>query len=149
MAKAAGHEVVRLPPYHWKLNPIELSWSQVKRHIKENNQLFTLTPVKELTYKGFDQVGPAQWKKLVEHVQRDFEDRYWRDDNLEEEYIDEFVIGPYSYYKKRRDVLHSSISGRKTEGTLNETKVALSKKFEIKDLGELKYFLALKWSNKK
>ena len=36
MAKAAGHEVVRLPPYHCELNPIELAWSQVKWYIKEN-----------------------------------------------------------------------------------------------------------------
>ena len=93
MAKVAGHEVVRLPPYHCELNPIELAWSQVKRFIKENNQLFTLTAVKELTYRGFDQVGPANWKKLVEHVQRAFEDKYWRDGDLQEEYIDEFIIG--------------------------------------------------------
>ena len=93
MAKVARHEVVRLPPYHCELNPIELAWSQVKRFIKENNQLFTLTAVKELTYRGFDQVGPANWKKLVEHVQQAFEDKYWRDDDLQEEYIDEFIIG--------------------------------------------------------
>ncbi|KAH6938594.1 hypothetical protein HPB50_010944 [Hyalomma asiaticum] len=28
LASAAGHEVVRLPPYHCELNPIELVWSQ-------------------------------------------------------------------------------------------------------------------------
>ena len=33
MAKAAGHEVVRIPPYHCELNPIELCWSQVKGYI--------------------------------------------------------------------------------------------------------------------
>ena len=55
MAKAARHEVVHLPPYHCELNPIELAWSQVKRYIKENNQLLTLTAVKELTYRGIDQ----------------------------------------------------------------------------------------------
>ena len=33
MAKAAGHEVVRLPPYHCKLNPIDLAWSQVKHYV--------------------------------------------------------------------------------------------------------------------
>ena len=92
MAKAAGHEVVRLPPYHCELNPIELAWSQVKRYIKEHNQLFTLTAVKQLTYQGFDEVTPEHWKKLVEHVQREFEDRYWRDDGLQEEIISEFVI---------------------------------------------------------
>ena len=74
------------------LKPIELAWSQVKRYIKEHNQLFTLTAVKELTYKGFDEVTPERWKKLVEHVQREFEDRYWRDDGLQEEIISEFVI---------------------------------------------------------
>ena len=35
MAKVAGHEVVRLPPYHCELNPIELARSQVKRYIKD------------------------------------------------------------------------------------------------------------------
>ena len=48
-AKAAGHEVVRLPPYHCELNSIELAWSQVKWFIKENNTLFTLSALKELT----------------------------------------------------------------------------------------------------
>ena len=39
MAKVAGHEVVRLPPYHCELNPIELAWSQVKQYIKENSHI--------------------------------------------------------------------------------------------------------------
>lgn len=29
MAKAAGHKVVRLPPYHCELSPIELAWSVI------------------------------------------------------------------------------------------------------------------------
>ena len=84
--------VVHLPPYHCELNPIELAWSQVKRYIKENNQLFTLTAVKELTYRGIDQVGPANWKKLVEHIERAFKDKYWCDDGLQKECIDKFII---------------------------------------------------------
>ena len=27
MAREAGHEVIRLPPYHCHLNPIELLWA--------------------------------------------------------------------------------------------------------------------------
>ena len=93
MAKAARHEVVHVPPYHCELNPIELAWSQVKRYIKENNQLLTLTAVKELTYRGiYRPVGPANWKKLVEHVELAFEDKYWHDNGLQEECIDEFII---------------------------------------------------------
>ena len=87
MAKATRHELVRLPPYHCELNPIELAWSQVKRFIKEKNMLFTLTAVKELTYKGFEQVVPAQWKKLIDHVQQ-----YRTDDGLQEEIVDEFCF---------------------------------------------------------
>ena len=60
----------------------------VKRYIKGKIQLFTLTAIKELTYRSFDQVGPANWKKLVEHanweklvehVEQAFEDKYRRD----------------------------------------------------------------------
>lgn len=29
--------VLRLPPYHCELNPNELAWSVVKRHVKSNN----------------------------------------------------------------------------------------------------------------
>ena len=64
MAKAARDEVVRLPPYYCELNHIELAWSQVQHYIKNNNKLFTLTAVKELTYGGIDQVGVMEWKKL-------------------------------------------------------------------------------------
>ena len=60
MAKAAGHEVVRIPPYHCELNPIELCWSQVKGYIKEHNKEFALTVVKRLTYEGFNKVGAAE-----------------------------------------------------------------------------------------
>ena len=92
MARAAGCVVVRLPPYHCKLNPIEFAWSQVKRHNKDNNCLFTLSAVKDLTHEGFQKVDSSLWKKLVEHVRLEFEDKYWVDDGLQEEHIEEFII---------------------------------------------------------
>ena len=82
MTKAAGHEIARLPPYHCELNPTELAWSQVKRYNKEN-KLFTLTAIKELTFKGFEQLGAEDWKKLIEHVRKKFEDKYWAEDGLQ------------------------------------------------------------------
>ena len=91
MAKAAGHEVVRIPPYHCELNPIELCWSQVKVYLKEYNKEFTLTAVKCLTYEGFNKVGAAEWKKNIEHVKRKAEDYYWEADNLQEMQV-EFTI---------------------------------------------------------
>ena len=44
-----------------------------------------LTAVKELTYGGIDQVGVMEWKKLIEHVQSKFEDKYLFEDGLYEE----------------------------------------------------------------
>ena len=37
-----GHEVVRLPVAHCELNPIEMAWSQVKGHVKDNNKKYTV-----------------------------------------------------------------------------------------------------------
>ena len=71
---------------------IELTWSPVKHHIKENYRLFTLSAVKELTYEGFQKVGAERWKKLVEHVHLHFEDKFWVDDGLQEESIEELLI---------------------------------------------------------
>ena len=76
LAKASGHEVVHLPPYHCELNPIELCWSQVKGHIKEYNQKFTLSAVKDLTYERFRRVGPEQWRKNISHVRNKVEEEY-------------------------------------------------------------------------
>ena len=92
IAKAAGHEVVHLPPYHCELNPIEMAWAQVKGYIREHNTLFTLTHVKELTHTGFAKVGEEEWQKLVKHVQDKVEDKFWEEDALQETYIEEFII---------------------------------------------------------
>ena len=60
-------------------------WS--KDHIKEHNQKFTLSAVKDLTYEGFRRVGPEQRRKNISHVRDKVEDHYWIADNLQEEYI--------------------------------------------------------------
>ncbi len=43
LAAAAGHKVLRLPPYYCQFNPIELIWDQIKQEIRKknsNNQQF-------------------------------------------------------------------------------------------------------------
>jgi transposase len=40
MAKAMGHSVLRLPPYHCDLNPVELIWAQIKHNVSVNNTQF-------------------------------------------------------------------------------------------------------------
>lgn len=48
MAKARGIEVLRLPPYHCELNPIELIWAEVKGNVARENRTFKLEHVKGL-----------------------------------------------------------------------------------------------------
>ena len=59
MAKAHGHEVVRLPPYHCELNPIEMAWSQVKQFAKKNNTTFTIPGLQALVHEAFAEVTPT------------------------------------------------------------------------------------------
>lgn len=35
MARAAGPTILRLPPYHCELNPIELAWTMIKGYVKQ------------------------------------------------------------------------------------------------------------------
>lgn len=44
-ARENNKTVLRLPPYHWELNPIELAWSSVKNYVRMNNTTFKLKDV--------------------------------------------------------------------------------------------------------
>ncbi|XP_075730481.1 uncharacterized protein LOC119185563 [Rhipicephalus microplus] len=70
LAKAAGHDVVRLPPYHCEFNPIELIWSQVKGYVAANNTTFTLAGVEKLVRESIDRVTPDNWLQACAHVQK-------------------------------------------------------------------------------
>ncbi|XP_037290085.2 uncharacterized protein LOC119185058 [Rhipicephalus microplus] len=61
LAKVAGHDIVRLPPYHYDFNPIERVWSQVKGYIAAKNRSFTLAGVEELLDKAIALVTPENW----------------------------------------------------------------------------------------
>ncbi|CAG4982314.1 unnamed protein product [Colias eurytheme] len=52
---AAQHVIIivlRLPPYHCALNPIELVWTQAKGYVASNNKTFKLTEGKKLFEEG-------------------------------------------------------------------------------------------------
>ena len=68
LARANGHFVLRLPPYHCELNPIELIWSQIKGEVAVKNTSFKMSEVKSLLEKAIANVTPENWAAAERHV---------------------------------------------------------------------------------
>ena len=64
-----GHEVLRLPPYHCDLNPIELIWSQIKGTVARRNRDFTLKGTISLTDQAIKEVKVPDWQNAIRHVE--------------------------------------------------------------------------------
>lgn len=73
-----GHTVVRLPPYHCDLNPIELIWAQKK--VAASN--IGSRDVKQLTEEAFNNITVENWKNCCELVKKIEKDYYERDRTL-------------------------------------------------------------------
>lgn len=87
-AKDNNKTVLRLPPYHCELNPIELAWSSVKSYVRTHNSTFKLKDVKELLERGVEHVTPEMWTNFVGHVVKE-EEKFWNIDSITDDYMDE------------------------------------------------------------
>jgi len=83
MAQAAGHTIVRTPPYHPELQPIEMGWAILKEYCAARCD-YTLAGLKTHLEAGFAQVTPAVCQSLIQKV-RDQEDQYWVEDEEDDE----------------------------------------------------------------
>nr|QLJ84878.1 transposase-like protein [Dichotomius schiffleri] len=83
-----GHVVLKLPPYHPDLNPIELIWATVKGRVAKRNTTFSLENVKQLVLEEFSNITEEEWRKRCDHVIK-LEKNY-----LEREYIIEAEVEP-------------------------------------------------------
>lgn len=70
MATDAGHTVLRLPPYHCELNPIELIWARVKQEVASKNITFKPNDAERLLREAVDNVTAVHWHDCVEHVKK-------------------------------------------------------------------------------
>ncbi|XP_022163493.1 uncharacterized protein LOC111028993 [Myzus persicae] len=87
-AKENGKTVLRLPPYHCELNPIELAWSSVKHYVRTHNNTYKLKDVQELLKQGVEHVTPEMWTNFVQHVVKE-EDKFLRIDFITDEMLEE------------------------------------------------------------
>ncbi|XP_063387672.1 uncharacterized protein LOC134673603 [Cydia fagiglandana] len=76
-----GHEVLRLPPYHCFLNPIELIWSIAKRKVASKNVAQSAQEFERTIRDCFESVTPNDWKKMTDHVVH-IENQYMQKDNI-------------------------------------------------------------------
>ncbi|XP_022183104.1 uncharacterized protein LOC111042712 [Myzus persicae] len=68
LVKKQNKTILRLPPYHCELNPIELAWSIVKNHVRMKNKTFKLNDVKQLLIEGVERVDADMWKNFIKHT---------------------------------------------------------------------------------
>ena len=91
MAKEQGKVVLRLPPYHCELNPIELIWAQVKDYVARNNTTFNIKDVNRHLVEAVQSITSEQWQKCIKHVIEKEEPRFW-DVYNSTEVVADFVI---------------------------------------------------------
>ncbi|XP_050300612.1 uncharacterized protein LOC126739128 [Anthonomus grandis grandis] len=91
IAKATGRTVLRLPPYHCELNPIELIWAQIKGEVARKNFTFKFADLKPLFDQAVQNVSPQNWKNAVAHIIKE-EERMWTLDDLMEIQVKPLMI---------------------------------------------------------
>ncbi|CAH2006703.1 unnamed protein product [Acanthoscelides obtectus] len=81
MAASQNKTVLRLPPYHCELNPIELIWAEVKNYIAKHNTTFKFCDLKGLFKEALELITAQKMGKLM-----------WELDNILEEQVEPFII---------------------------------------------------------
>jgi hypothetical protein len=78
IAKSFGYEVLRTPPYHPELQPIEICWGVVKNYMARNCDFTMKNLIKQLD-NGFEKVTAETCSKIIAKI-RKVEDEFWSDD---------------------------------------------------------------------
>ncbi|XP_029054466.2 uncharacterized protein LOC114881771 [Osmia bicornis bicornis] len=87
-AKQHGHTVVRLPPYHCELNPIELAWAKIKDYVRARNTTYKLSDVEKLVHEAVENVTAESWKNFIRHTTTE-ENRFVEIDHVTDTILDE------------------------------------------------------------
>lgn len=75
LAREQGHEVMRTPPYHPELQPIEICWGVVKNHVARNSN-FTMANLISQLDDAFTKVTGTTCAKTIEKI-AETEDEFW------------------------------------------------------------------------
>lgn len=86
-----GHTVLRLPPYHPDLNPIENIWALVKDHVAQKNVTFRLEDARTLLEEKIASIGAEEWSARCLHAIR-IENNYIESDHIIDNASERIVI---------------------------------------------------------
>ena len=78
IAEKHGHKILRTPPYHPELQPIEICWGVVKNHVARNCD-FSMKNLTEQLDAGFRKVTKSTCVKIIKKI-RKVENKFWKDD---------------------------------------------------------------------
>ncbi|XP_046391514.1 uncharacterized protein LOC124159646 [Ischnura elegans] len=69
LLRESGHEVIRLPPYHPDLNPIEMVWGDLKEQVRHNLEATSLDKKADLLKKFVPNIPRRNGRKCA-HTSR-------------------------------------------------------------------------------
>ena len=78
IAEKKGHQLLRTPPYHPELQPIETCWAVVKNAVARNCD-FTMANLRVQIEQAFEGVSEKTCRGLVQKI-REVEDAFWQED---------------------------------------------------------------------
>ena len=78
IAQEHGHEIIRTPPYHPELQPIEICWGVLKNEVARNCN-FTMKNLEIQLEKAFEKVTKETCLKVIKKI-RHIEDKFWEED---------------------------------------------------------------------
>jgi len=85
LAAEHGIRILRTPPYHPELQPIETCWAVVKNHMADNCD-FTMSGLRDRLPEAFEKVTSHTCMEIIAKISEQ-EDKYWsEDEKLEEAY---------------------------------------------------------------
>ena len=83
IAQKQGHKVIRTPPYHPELQPIEKCWAVVKNEVAHHSDC-TIANLWAQLDAAFEKVTTKTCQKIIEKI-RSIEDKFWEEDTKLEE----------------------------------------------------------------
>jgi len=78
LASQAGHTIMRTPPYHPELQPIETCWAIIKNYMSDNCD-YTMSGLRERLPKAFRKITASCCARIIKDIRKQ-EDAYWVED---------------------------------------------------------------------